>query len=121
MHVLVRVVVDNMNFWKQLFSDGSLGQGSGADLGLDNLPKPGIYKYDYQDSGERSRIHLRIDGDPASGDGNGILLVNANRVIHLNTTAALMAYLYLENIPDQETVRIIQHTYQVSGSQASGD
>jgi radical SAM protein with 4Fe4S-binding SPASM domain len=120
-HVPVRVVVDNMNFWKQLFSDGSLGQGSRGDLGLDNLPKPGIYKYDYQDSGERSRIHLRIDGDPASGDGNGILLVNANRVIHLNTTAALMAYLYLENIPDQETVRIIQHTYQVSGSQASGD
>ena len=40
---------------------------------------------------EKSRIHLRIDPD-----GTGTLIVNANRVMHLNPTAAFMAWLILE-------------------------
>jgi len=115
--------VAKLNFWKQVLPNRGGDSAARLDLDLnpDKLPRAGIYKYDYQDQGERSRIHLRIDGDPATGQGNGILLVNANRVVHLNPTAALMAYLYLQSTPELETVSIIKDVYRVSGAQASSD
>jgi hypothetical protein len=54
---------------------------------------PILEHYERQRLGERSRIHLRIDGD-----GSGILLVNASRVMHLNPTAAFMAKLALREV-----------------------
>jgi len=87
----------DMKFWKRSEnpSNGKLPIATSQQ----QLPVPGIYKYDYQELDERSRVHLRIDGELSTGDANGILLVNANRVIHLNPTAALMAYLSLEDTP----------------------
>ena len=43
--------------------------------------KSGLYHYTRQDEDEKSRVHLRIDPD-----GVGTLIVNANRVMHLNPT-----------------------------------
>jgi radical SAM protein with 4Fe4S-binding SPASM domain len=54
-------------------------------------------------------------------DGSGLLLVNASRVVHLNPTAALMAYLYLEGIPEEEAVRSLTRIYSVPASQAQQD
>jgi radical SAM protein with 4Fe4S-binding SPASM domain len=91
-------------------------------LGQKHLPNridpadPGLYHYIHQDPGERSRIHLRIDPD-----GNGLLLVNANRVIHLNPTAAYMARLTLEELSPSEAVRVIQKRFRVSHQQAKSD
>ena len=76
----------------------------------------GLYHYTRQEDGERSRIHLRIDPD-----GSGILLVNASRVLHLNPTAAAMAYCALEKIPEKEAVRALTRRYHVSSAQASDD
>lgn len=81
-----------------------------------DLLKPGLRHYDYQSEFERSRIHLRIDPD-----GNGILLVNANRVMHLNTTGALMACIILEDMSKGEAIRTITSRYQVSQTEAEND
>ncbi|MBG0770777.1 MAG: hypothetical protein H0S82_03665, partial [Anaerolineaceae bacterium] len=43
------------------------------------LPKTGLYHYRREGDDEKTRIHLRIDPD-----GRGLLIVNANRVVHLN-------------------------------------
>jgi radical SAM protein with 4Fe4S-binding SPASM domain len=75
-----------------------------------------IYHYVRENEQEKSRIHLRIDPD-----GTGTLIVNANRVMHLNPTAALMAHLILEGRNEQEIVLRIRHRYQVSASRASQD
>ena len=64
-------------------------------------PKPGLYHYVREDEHEKSRIHLRIDPD-----GTGTLIVNANRVMHLNPTAALMAYLILEKVNEEQAVNV---------------
>ena len=53
-------------------------------------PSSGLYHYLRETADEKSRIHLRVDPD-----GTGTLIVNANSVMHLNPTAALMAYLIL--------------------------
>ncbi len=79
-------------------------------------PKLGLYHYTRESESEKSRIHLRIDED-----GSGTLIVNANRVMHLNPTAALMAYLILEGRKDQEIIQTIRHQYRVSLHQASAD
>ena len=55
------------------------------------LPKTGLYHYRREGDDEKTRIHLRIDPD-----GRGLLIVNANRVVHLNPSAAAMTYFHLE-------------------------
>ncbi len=77
---------------------------------------PALYHYERNASGERSRIHLRVDPD-----GSGLLLVNASRVVHLNPTAAFMARLVLEEIPDEQAIQAIRRQYQVARSQAVRD
>jgi radical SAM protein with 4Fe4S-binding SPASM domain len=66
--------------------------------------------------GERSRAHLRLDAD-----GSGLLLVNASRVIHLNPTAALMAYTYLEGVPEAQALRTLSRRYAVPAAQLKDD
>ncbi len=90
--------------------------GSGSRKAPFDLPEPGLYHYQRQSLGERSRVHLRLDAD-----GSGMLMVNASRVVHLNPTAALMAYLLLEEIPEGQALRNITRLYSVSRSQASED
>jgi len=57
------------------------------------LPEPGIYKFDIADESQKSRLHLRVDEDYS-----GLLVVNASKIIHLNQSALLMTYLYLNKI-----------------------
>ena len=79
-------------------------------------PSAGLYHYTRQNEREKARIHLRIDPD-----GTGTLIVNANRVMHLNPTAALMAWLILEGKTKEETIRAITSRYSVSRKQAESD
>jgi radical SAM protein with 4Fe4S-binding SPASM domain len=84
-------------------------------------PSPGLYHYlrEGDETGhtdERARIHLRIDPD-----GHGTLLVNANRIFHLNPTAALMAYLTLEKRTQAQAIHLLTEAFDVSRSQAKQD
>jgi radical SAM protein with 4Fe4S-binding SPASM domain len=54
-------------------------------------------------------------------DGRGILIINASRILHLNPTAAHMAYLQLNEIPQDQALRSIAAAYQVSYAQARID
>ncbi len=81
-----------------------------------NDPSSGLYHYTRENEHEKSRIHLRIDPN-----GTGTLIVNANRVMHLNPTAAVMAYLILEGRNEQEIIQSVRQQYRVSASQASSD
>jgi radical SAM protein with 4Fe4S-binding SPASM domain len=80
------------------------------------LPEPGLRHYLHETPGERSRLHLRINPD-----GRGVLLVNASRMLHLNPTAAQMAYFWLEGVPPAQAVRAITARYRIPRAQAQGD
>ena len=86
-----------------------------------HFPPPGLYHYVRESTGERSRVHLRIDPDQGNEGVQGILLVNANRIMHLNSTAALMAFLILEEYPHKQAVQRIKQQYKVSSTQAEND
>jgi radical SAM protein with 4Fe4S-binding SPASM domain len=79
-------------------------------------PKSGIFHFDYQEHGERSRVHLRIDPD-----GSGLLLVNASRIMHLNPTAAIMAYLILQKIPQESAIFSLSKAFDASHDQIIAD
>jgi radical SAM protein with 4Fe4S-binding SPASM domain len=81
-----------------------------------NPAKPGLFHYAFEDQGKRSRVHLRIDPD-----GSGILLINANRIMHLNPTAAFMARLKLEESTQLQAVRALTQRFRISRSHALQD
>jgi radical SAM protein with 4Fe4S-binding SPASM domain len=81
-----------------------------------NNPQSGLYHYRLEGADEKSRAHLRLDPD-----GHGTLIVNASRVMHLNPTAALMAWLVLEKADEAAAVRAIQKKYRVTRTQARAD
>ena len=80
------------------------------------MPKSGIFHFDFQENGERSRVHLRIDPD-----ASGLLIVNASKIVHLNPTAAVMAYLILQNTTREKAIQILTKTFDVSSNQALND
>ena len=69
-------------------------------------PKSGLYHYVHETEQEKSRIHLRIDPD-----GHGTLIVNASSVMHLNPTAAYMAWLILEGKTNEERIHDLTPRY----------
>jgi radical SAM protein with 4Fe4S-binding SPASM domain len=83
-------------------------------------PQPlptGLHAYEWCDeAGGRVRLHLRVEPD-----GNGLLIINAARVLHLNQTAVEYARLILEQVPEGQAVRAIRRRYQVASDAASAD
>jgi radical SAM protein with 4Fe4S-binding SPASM domain len=80
------------------------------------IANKGLHHYVFEGQGEQSRLHLRIEAD-----GNGILLVNANRVYQLNPTAAVMTYLALEKTGEALAVKALRRAFHVSAAQAKDD
>ncbi len=79
-------------------------------------PRAGLYHYQRMNGNEKSRIHLRIDPD-----GTGTLIVNANSILHLNPSAAYIAWMVLEEKTKSETVRALTARYAVGKRQAEAD
>lgn len=78
---------------------------------------PGTYHYQAPPEDPRNyRLHLRLEAD-----GNGILIVNAATVLHLNQTAAEYAYYLVQNVPKEQVIREMISRYQVNYSQAMED
>jgi len=78
-----------------------------------SLPHPGLYQFDFMDDLQKSRVHLRLEQDY-----NGTLIVNANRIFYLNSTAALIAYSYLSGDHEEDTVRLLCKHFSVPDSTA---
>ncbi len=77
---------------------------------------PALFHYVRQVGDERSRIHLRLDLG-----GKGTLVINANRILHLNPTAAFMTRMILDGRADRDIVAAVTRKYRVSGSAVARD
>jgi radical SAM protein with 4Fe4S-binding SPASM domain len=78
---------------------------------------PGLHAYERRDRyGGRVKLHLRLEPD-----GRGLLVINAARMLHLNQTAAEHARLVLEQVPEEEAVRLLCRRYQVDAATAQAD
>ena len=79
-------------------------------------PGPGIFSYIRQQNGDRSHLHLRVENS-----GNGLLLINANRAVHLNPTATLIVWMLLEEKSETEILSTLKKRYKVQPQQAMQD
>ncbi len=81
-----------------------------------NLPA-GIYHFQALDGPNGPyRLHLRMEDD-----GEGILIVNASTVLHLNKTAAEFAYFMIRGNTDPEVVQQIVKRYNITPELAKED
>ncbi len=62
------------------------------------------------------RMFLRIEKD-----GQGILILNASTVLHLNQTATEFVYYMMQEKSEAETVRIVSNRYKVPAEEAQKD
>jgi hypothetical protein len=78
---------------------------------LKPLP-PGMVSYHTPPEAEpQYRLHLRIEPD-----GEGVLIVNASSILHLNQTATEMIWHFIQGHTEQETSTQISKRYKVSPS-----
>lgn len=80
------------------------------------LPKAGLYAYHHRSSAGEARLHLRLEPD-----GSGLLLINADRALHLNPTAGLITWLVLEGASNEQAVALLRACYRVSARTARAD
>lgn len=76
----------------------------------------GMFHYPRVDGDDKIRVHLRIDPD-----GQGLLILNANQVIHLNPSAAQMAHYYLEGFTPEKVQRKFKRQFKINSAQAKAD
>jgi hypothetical protein len=78
---------------------------------------PGMYHFQAPQEDPRNyRLHLRLEPD-----GNGVLIVNAATVLHLNRTAAEYAYHLVHNHPVDQAVSNVASRYRVNAEQVNKD
>ena len=79
-------------------------------------PDHGLYHFSWDHGSQQSRLHLRIDPDDS-----GLLIVNANRVFHLNPSAAHMTYYALNKVPAKQAVRELSRWFTGSSGILQAD
>ncbi|WP_299027984.1 PqqD family peptide modification chaperone [uncultured Thermanaerothrix sp.] len=78
---------------------------------------PGMFHWQTPpDAPQPHRLHLRIEPD-----GQGLLILDASTVLHLNQTATEYAYHRILGTPAEEVAQQIAKRYRVSKSQALAD
>lgn len=77
----------------------------------------GIYQYQAPaDAPHPYRLHLRIDPQ-----GEGILILNAKTVLHLNQTAAEYAWHLVQHTPQEEMIQSVSTRYKINAEQVKKD
>jgi organic radical activating enzyme len=78
---------------------------------------PGLYNYHTSLNSEyQYRLHLRIEPG-----GEGLLIINASTVLHLNQTATEYAYHLVNQTSKPEAIESIVKRYQINFADASSD
>ncbi len=77
----------------------------------------GVYHYQApQDDPRNYRLHLRVEKN-----GEGVMIVNASTVLHLNQTAAEHAYYLVQGMSEEDAANAVASRYRVSYEQALQD
>ncbi len=76
----------------------------------------GRYSYRGQDKYSGMSLQLRIEQG-----GKGVMVINANTILHLNHSATAFAYYFMQGLPETTVLTKIRGLYHVSSSQAKAD
>ncbi len=75
-------------------------------------------RYTYRGSGEFAGLALQLRVEP---DERGVMVINANTVLHLNSTASAYAYYFMQGKQRSEVLTEIRHMFRVDEAKAKDD
>ena len=75
-------------------------------------------RYTYRGTDEFAGMALQLRVEP---DERGVMVINANTVLHLNETATVYAYYFMQGLPQSEVLKRIRHRYRVNKTEAKKD
>ena len=81
-------------------------------------PKIPSGRYTYRGKGPLAGLALQLRIEP---DGEGILVINADRVLFLNETATAYAYFFMNGLSSVEVLKKIRRAYRVDAETAKRD
>jgi radical SAM protein with 4Fe4S-binding SPASM domain len=76
----------------------------------------GRFTYRGEDKFAGMSLQLRIEQS-----GQGVMVINANNVLHLNHTATAFAYYFMQGLPQKEVLAKIRRVYRVNADTAKAD
>jgi len=76
----------------------------------------GRFMYRGTDKFAGMSLQLRIEQS-----GQGVMVINANNVLHLNHTATAFAYYFMQGLPQREALTKIRRMYRVNADTAKAD
>jgi radical SAM protein with 4Fe4S-binding SPASM domain len=76
----------------------------------------GRYMYRGEDKFAGMSLQLRIEQS-----GKGVMVINANTVLHLNQSATAFAYYFMQGLPEKEVLAKISRMYRVNSQTAKTD
>ena len=72
----------------------------------------------YRGKGEFAGLALQLRIEAA---GRGVMVINANTVLHLNETASAYAYYFMQGLPEKDVLKKIRGLYRVDEVKAKQD
>jgi len=75
-------------------------------------------RYTYRGKDEFAGMSLQLRIQP---DGRGVMVINANTVLHLNQTASAYTYYFMQGMPERGVLKQIRRMYRVSAAKAKAD
>ena len=75
-------------------------------------------RYTYRGKGEFAKLALQLRIEP---DGRGVMVINANTVLHLNETASALAFHFMQGTSEKEAFREIRGIYRVDEAKVKQD
>jgi hypothetical protein len=77
----------------------------------------GVYHFQSPTTAKNQyRLHLRV-----AADGEGLLIINASTILHLNQSATEYAYHFIKETPPEEVVRLMTNRYEINRNDARLD
>ena len=76
----------------------------------------GRYSYRGTDKFAGMSLQLRVEAS-----GQGVMVINGDRILHLNHTATALAYFFMQGLPEKDAVKKIRGMYRVNSETAQAD
>jgi radical SAM protein with 4Fe4S-binding SPASM domain len=75
-------------------------------------------RYTYRGAGKFAGMALQLRVEQ---DGSGVMVINANTILHLSETASAYAFHFMQGLPENEVLKKIRRMYRVNKTNAKRD
>ena len=77
-----------------------------------------VGRYSYRGTDKLAGISLQLR---VEANGQGVMVINGDRILHLNHSATALAYFFMLGLPENEAVKKIRTMYRVTAETAKAD